>query len=37
MKDKRATGPSGVSAAMFKTMEGVGVKEVTAALQQIAR
>ena len=37
MKDKRATGPSGVSAEMFKAMEGVGVKEVTAALQQIAQ
>ena len=37
MKDKRATGPCGVSAEMFKAMEGVDVKEVTAALQQIAQ
>ena len=37
MKDKRATGPSGVSSEMLKAMEGVGVKEVTAALQQIVQ
>ena len=37
MKDKRATGPSGVSAEMFKAMEGVDVREVTPALQQISQ
>ena len=36
MKDKRATGPSGVAAEMFKGMGKVGVDEVTEALRKIA-
>ena len=36
MKEKRATGPSGVAAEMFKGMEKVGVDQVTEALRKIA-
>ena len=37
LKNRRATGPSGVAAEMFKAMEGVGVQEVTLALRETAR
>ena len=35
MKSKRATGPSGISAEMFKAMEMVGFNEVTLAFKEI--
>ena len=36
MKDKRATGPSGVAAEMFKGMGKLGIAEMTEALRKIA-
>ena len=37
MKNRRATGPSGVATEMFKAVEEVGVEEMTAALREIVR
>ena len=37
MKNRRATGPSGVAAEMFKAAEEVGVEEMTAALRVVAK
>ena len=37
MKNRRATGPSGVATEIFKAPEGVGVEEMTAALRVIAK
>ena len=37
MKNRRATGPSGVAAEMFKAAEEVGVEEMTAALREVVR
>ena len=36
-KNRRALGPSGVGAEMFREAEGVGMEEMTAALRVIAK